>query len=128
MGEQSVSAIMPKFMGLVSGASLAKALPIHPLGRPAKSALSVTPRAVLPRNCRRESSRGRDLDFEVGIIFITNGRPAAFSALMGASAEWAETVEIRRRHRRGAIRRRGKTRAQRVACARQFGDMQLFIH
>src|SRR5262245_23662074 len=50
IGEQSVSAIIPKFMEAVSGASLAKALPTQPFGKPAKRAVAVRPRW---RNWRR---------------------------------------------------------------------------
>src|ERR1700756_740646 len=53
IGEQSVRAIMPKFNAAVSGASLAKAEPTHPRGRPANRALSVTPLAVVRKNWRR---------------------------------------------------------------------------
>src|SRR5690242_19405852 len=53
MGEQSVSAIIPNFSAVVSGASLANALPTQPLGRPAKSAVSVAPLTDLRKKLRR---------------------------------------------------------------------------
>src|SRR6185436_12351852 len=56
IGEQSVRAIMPNFMAAVSGASLAKAVPTQPLGRPPSNAVTVRPFAARPRNCRRENS------------------------------------------------------------------------
>ena len=56
MGEQSVNAIMPKFSAVVSGASLAKAVPVQPLGRPANNVASAAPLAVRRRKSRRENS------------------------------------------------------------------------
>ena len=70
MGEQSVSAMIPNFIAVVSGASLAKVLPVQPLGRPAKSAVRVTLRVVLRKKARRVKSGASDLIFEFGFMFI----------------------------------------------------------
>src|ERR1043166_7196203 len=53
IGEQSVSAIMPNFILVVSGASLAKTDPVQRLGRPANSA-AVAERARKFRRVKRE--------------------------------------------------------------------------
>src|SRR5262245_49484162 len=68
IGEQSVSAIMPKFIVAVSGASLAYAVPIQPLGRPASNAVRVAPFTALPRKSRRESSDVCELVFDLDFI------------------------------------------------------------
>src|SRR3954469_19337183 len=55
IGEQSVSAIMPKLRSVVSGASLAQAAPCQPFGTPerrAPSAVAVATRRTLRRDKR----------------------------------------------------------------------------
>src|SRR5690242_2787272 len=72
MGEQSVSAIIPNFIELLSGASLAYAEPNHPLGNPANSVARVVPLTALVTNCRRVNSvdcrRGFNCAFVVLIM------------------------------------------------------------
>src|SRR5882724_8470955 len=73
MGEQSVSAIMPKFRASVSGASLAKALPTQPLGKPAKRAVSRAPLPALPRKWRRVSEESDCGEFSLDFVFMIRG-------------------------------------------------------
>ena len=53
MGEQSVSAIIPKRSFVVSGAPLANVLPTHPFGRPVNNAVRAAPLAVFRKKPRR---------------------------------------------------------------------------
>ena len=56
MGEQSVSAMMPKFILGVSGASLTVSAPTHPVGRPEAR----SPRAVALVETDRKFRRDND--------------------------------------------------------------------
>src|SRR4051812_22873312 len=67
IGEQSVSAIMPKLSAAVSGASLAYAVPVQPFGSPANNAATAAPLAVRRRKSRRESS---DTELFFGFEFM----------------------------------------------------------
>src|ERR1051326_2798397 len=69
MGEQSVSAIMPKRNLVVSGAPLAKARPAQALGRPARRAVKVTFRTVFRRKSRRFNSGEGEFIFWFGFMF-----------------------------------------------------------
>src|SRR3954468_17091147 len=67
IGEQSVSAIMPNFRLAVSGASLAKTLPAHPLGNPCIRVAIAEPPIAPFRNFRRLVSGHFETEF---IFFI----------------------------------------------------------
>src|SRR5690348_11526911 len=74
MGEQSVSAMMPKFSAVVSGPSAAKALPTQPFGSPANRAVSVAPRTARRRNWRRFSGDlTADSGVDRGVVMGCNG-------------------------------------------------------
>src|SRR6266850_1893597 len=73
IGEQSVSAMIPRRMSGVSGASLASVPPAQPRGGAPRSERAPTPLAVAARNRRRLSSGRRTSGFADDLSFDISG-------------------------------------------------------